>query len=356
MSLKQRLIEQITWGGPISVADYVHICLLDPKDGYYTHNVAFGEDGDFITAPMISQMFGEMIGVWVAQLWRGLGSPGRFRLVEIGGGDGTLMSDVVRVADKVPGLRKAAAITFVEPARNLAIRQAKAVANSVFVDDLASLATDMPMILVANEVLDCLPARQFVRTETGWHERRVGLRDGELVFGLSEAPGFAPPPGETPLGEIVEISLAQAQFVQQLADILAIASGAALLIDYGRSAPGTGDTLQAMHRHHRCDPLEAPGKHDLTMWADFPAIREMFVNTQVKCSEITTQSVFLKGLGLEDRLNSLRTQNRDQSAKLERQCNRLTATGEMGDLFKVVALASPPGLALPGLEPAAAQD
>ena len=339
----------------MSVADYVHRCLLDPEDGYYTRHVAFGEDGDFITAPMVSQMFGEMIGVWVAQVWHNMGSPERFRLVEVGAGRGELMSDILRVVDKVSGMRHATTVTFVEPSPSLAETQTATVSGSQAFVSLEHMPDDTPVILIANEVLDCMPARQFVLTDKGWCERRIGVRDGGLVFGLTETPDFVPPFDAKP-GEIVEVSFEQARFARQLAEMLKKTTGAALLIDYGRDAPGPGNTLQALHRHQKRDPLEAPGEHDLTQWADFPMVRDIARKTNVKFSLIAYQSSFLSAMGIATRFASLTAQNPGQTDIVKRQYERLTASDQMGALFKIVGLAWPPTIALPGLETAPATD
>lgn len=349
MSLKQRLIEQITLEGPMSVADYMSRCLLDPADGYYTRRPALGADGDFITAPLISQMFGEMIGVWVAQTWIGMGSP-RFRLVEIGGGDGTLMSDILRVAARVPSLREAAKVVMIEPSPVLRASQAAAVPKARFVDRLEALDDSLPLIAVANEVLDCLPARQYVRAGSKWHERLVGLNHDNLVFGLAAEPAEFLPGGEAGDGEVLEYSAEQQRFALALARKLKASTGAALLIDYGRDRPGTGDTLQALHRHHKHDPLDAPGQHDLTVWADFPVVASVAYQAGLKVSRIRPQGQFLLALGIEARLHALQAANPDYADKLRRQYDRLVAPEQMGDLFKALAFAWPQTIPLAGLE------
>jgi SAM-dependent MidA family methyltransferase len=348
VSLKTRLIEQITLEGPISVADYMTQCLLDPIDGYYMKRPALGAEGDFITAPMVSQMFGEMLGVWVAQVWQSLGSPERFRLVEVGGGDGTLMSDILRVAQRVPGLRTAAEIIMIEPSPVLRNLQSQKIPGAVFLPSLDALPDGLPVILIANEVLDCLPARQFVRTEKGWHERCIGATDSELVFGLA-ATEFVPP-FTAPEGEIVEISAAQVQFARQIAHVLKAATGVALLVDYGRATGETGDTLQALHRHQKQPPLAAPGEHDLTVWADFPAVAAAARLAGVKVSAIAPQATLLRALGIDARHTALSDHHPDQAAKLQRQYDRLVAPDQMGELFKAVGFAWPETIALPGLE------
>lgn len=356
VSLKTRLIEQITLEGPMTVADYMARCLLDPIDGYYTTRPALGPDGDFITAPLISQMFGEMIGVWVAQTWLALGSPQAFHLVELGGGDGTLMSDILRVAKQVPGLREAARLVMLEPSPALRAQQAAIVPDAAFPDDMRDIPDDLPLIVIANEVLDCLPARQYVRTDEGWRERLVGLDDdGSLCFGLQASiADFLPDNGEA-LGALLEISPEQQRFTLNWADKLKQTTGALLLIDYGRAEPGTGDSLQALSRHEKRDPLDEPGHHDLTIWADFPVIARIAADSGLGTTAITPQRAFLQDLGIDARLAALSTKNPDQAAKLQRQYERLMAPDQMGDLFKVLAMAFPANLPLFALEPAPTQ-
>lgn len=333
--------------GPLSIADYVSRCLLDPVDGYYTKHVAFGPDGDFITAPMVSQTFGEMIGVWMAETWMAMGSPPAFRLVEIGAGDGTLMSDSLRVVDRVPGMRAAMQLTLIEPSPALRAVQAARFPEARFATTFDE--SGGPLIVIGNEVLDCLPANQYVRGETGWHECLVGLSDGRLAFGLSAevADHLAALPGQ--LGDFREYSPAQRRFAAMLAQAIKACGGAALLIDYGRDAPGPGNTLQALYRHEKRDPLDAPGEHDLTQWADFPAVADAARTEGVDVSRIATQAQFLKAMGIEARFQALAARNPDQAEKLQRQYDRLMASDEMGDLFKVVAFTSE-GLPMIGLE------
>ena len=349
-SLKDRLIEQITLEGPMPVDAYMARCLLDPIDGYYTKNAALGADGDFITAPLISQMFGEMIGVWVAQTWLSMGSPSPVRLVEIGGGDGTLMSDILRVAERVPGLRKAVEVTMVEISPPLRTMQARHVPNAAFASSLDSVAEDMPVIVVANELLDCLPARQFIRAESGWFERCVGLQNGALAFGLIPAGEDFVAPFDVAIGDLVEVSPAQTRLAENLALLIKNATGAALLIDYGRDKTEAGDTLQALYRHQKHDPLEAPGRHDLTVWADFPAVAAVAVKTGVTVSAITAQRNFLARLGIDARHTALSERNRDQAEKLQRQYDRLMSPDQMGTLFKVLGMAFPASINLFALE------
>lgn len=350
MSLKQRLVEEITLEGPISVADYMARCLLDPIDGYYMKRPALGADGDFITAPMVSQMFGEMIGVWVAETWTAMGSPRSFRLVEIGGGDGTLMSDILRVATRVPGLRDAAQVTMIDPSPILRDRQAAVIPGADFLPNAEALPDDLPLIIVANEVLDCLPARQYVRVDGNWHERLVGVRDGKLVFGLASEMSQLPKIDNYSDGDLFEYSPEQVRFTRSLCDKLKGTSGGALLVDYGPARPEPGDTLQALYRHQKHDPLEAPGEHDLTVWADFPTVAATAAPTGVATSRIATQAAFLQAMGIAARLEALKASNPTQANKLQRQYDRLIAPDQMGELFKVLAVAYPPSIPLIGLE------
>ncbi len=355
MTLKDRLIELITLEGPITVADYMSRCLLDPIDGYYMKRPALGADGDFITAPMVSQMFGEMIGVWVAQTWLAMGSPDRFSLVEIGGGDGTLMSDIVRVMARVPGMSAAAQVRMIEPSPILRNLQSQKVPQAVFLPSLIDVPDSNPVIVVANEVLDCLPVRQFVETDRGWQERRVGLEAGQLAFGLIETgPDFVAPHAAEP-GMIYEISLPQIRFAEQLAALVRTAGGAALLIDYGRDQAGPGDTLQALSHHQKTDPLAAPGEHDLTVWADFPSVSRAVTATGLTVSRITTQAEFLRALGIEARLAALIAANPARVDTLQRQADRLLAANQMGNLFKVLAFGRDT-TAFTGLEAAISKD
>lgn len=354
MSLKQRLIEQIAFEGPISVADYMARCLLDPIDGYYTKRPAIGVDGDFITAPLVSQMFGEMIGVWVAQTWTAMGST-PFRLVEIGGGDGTLMSDILRVADRVPGLRESITVTMVEPSPILRDIQAAKIPGAIFLSAVELLPDDLPLIIVANEVLDCLPARQYQRVNGDWHERLVGNIGNDLGFGLAKESSALPENVNFHDGAVFEYSPEQVRFTRTLAARVKAASGVVLLVDYGRDRPEPGDTLQALYRHQKHSPLDAPGEHDLTVWADFPVVAATAKATGSTVSRITRQSDFLRAMGIDARLQALQAANPSQRDKLQRQYDRLMSPDEMGDLFKVLAFAAPATIRLIGLEALAAR-
>lgn len=356
MSLKDRLRRDIAADGPITVAEFMSRCLLDPADGYYAAHPALGEGGDFITAPLVSQMFGELIGLWAVETWTRLGAPERFRLVEVGPGDGALMDDALRAARVAPGFLQAAELVLIEPSAPLRDLQARRLAHCDLAPrwtrSLDSLDDDLPVMLIANEVLDCLPARQFVRTEDGWSERRVGLGEtGELTFGLTPpSAGFAKPGFPVEPGQVFEISAAQAGFGAGLGALIARASGAALLIDYGRDRPGPGDTLQALRRHAKVDPLAEPGTADMTMWADFPAVLEAAVRAGADVTGCRGQGDFLKALGIETRAAALTAARPDHAAVIARQLARLIDPDQMGTLFKAAVVFSPRSLIVPGFE------
>ncbi len=355
-SLKARLAREIALTGPMTVADYVTRCLHDPQGGYYATRPDLGEAGDFVTAPLVSQMFGELIGLWAVEVWQRLGAPERVRLVEVGPGDGTLMADALRAARLAPDFLSAAELILIEPSRPLRDAQARRLAEvdppPRWVSSLAAIERDAPVILIANEVLDCMPARQFVCTEAGWAERRVGVSDeGGLLFGLTALTGgFVRPGFDVAQGELFEISEQQAAFGRDLAGLMAETSGAALLIDYGRDRPGPGDTLQALRRHAKVDPLVEPGQADVTQWADFPAVLEAAVQAGADVTGCVGQGEFLRRLGIQARADRLMSARPDAAEVIRRQLTRLTADDQMGTLFKAAAIFSPRSLAVPGFE------
>jgi NADH dehydrogenase [ubiquinone] 1 alpha subcomplex assembly factor 7 len=356
MDLKARLAREIALTGPITIADYVNRCLHDPEAGYYSTRPAIGATGDFITAPMVSQMFGELIGLWAIELWRRLGAPERVRLVEVGPGDGTLMADALRAARLDPEFLRAIDLVLIEPSAPLRSAQGRMLSDSDveprWVASIDRVETDAPVSLSANEVLDCLPARQFVRTEDGWVERRVGLDEaGELAFGLVRITGgFRRPDFPIEPGQTVEISEQQAAFGREVGALVRSAGGAALLIDYGRSRPEAGDTLQALRRHQRVDPLAAPGEADLTQWADFPTVLEAAVHAGADVTGCQGQGEFLRLLGIEHRAERLKAGRPEAAPVIDRQLSRLVDEDQMGALFKVAAVFSPRSLQTPGFE------
>ena len=353
MSLRERLQALIAETGPISVSQYMTACLHDPEDGYYATRPALGPSGDFLTAPLVSQMFGELIGVWAAASWELMGRPPHVRLVEMGPGDGTLMTDVLRAVRHAPDFLEAADVWLVEVSGPLRLAQREKLGDLVrWADTLEDVPGGAPLILVANELLDCLPARQFVRTPVGWAEQVVGLdAEGRLAFGLAPTPagGLLP---DAPEGAVFEQSAAQATLGAALGRRIAADGGAALLIDYGRAEPGFGDTLQALRRHEKVDPLACPGEADLTVHADFPAVLAA-ARGQGAEAAVQTQAAFLAAMGVGARAEALLRARPDRSAALGRQLHRLVGADEMGELFKAACIHSagwtPP--AFEGCEP-----
>jgi SAM-dependent MidA family methyltransferase len=354
MTLKDRLKAEIPLTGPLTVAQYMTRCLHDPQDGYYATRPRLGAQGDFITAPMVSQMFGELIGLWCAEAWSRLGRPGRLVWAEVGPGDGTLITDALRAASQAaPEFLKAAELWLVEPSPVLQeVQQARLEGASVRANwsrKLDELPDDAPLVLIANEVLDCLPVRQLIRTSRGWAERMVGLDDrGELAFGLNSAPLERLAPEAEP-GAVLELPAAQEAFGAEVAVLIARQGGVALLVDYGRAEPGFGDTLQALKSHKKVPPLETPGEADLTVHADFPAVLAAARAAGAETSGILSQREFLQQLGIEARAAALLRAQPDRAATIARQLERLIGPGEMGDLFKAAAIHSP-ALDPPGFE------
>ena len=355
MSLEDRLKAQIAAEGPLTVAQYMTLCLHDPHEGYYASRPALGEAGDFITAPLVSQMFGELIGLWCVETWSRLGRPERFVWAELGPGDGTLISDALRAVRLDPGFLEAAELWLVEPSPVLRQAQEERLRSGAvrptWASGLEHLPRGAPLILVANEVLDCLPIRQFVRTAKGWAERLVGLDErGALAFGLSSRPieGLAP---DAPQGAVLELSPAQAAVGAELGERMVSDGGAALLIDYGRAAPEFADTLQAIRGHDKLSPLASPGEADLTAHADFPGVLDAARREGAATSAILRQADFLRRLGIEARAEALAAGRAERRAQLRRQLQRLLAPEEMGELFKAACIHSP-GMVPPAFEEA----
>lgn len=348
--LKSLLLERIAAEGPLSLADYMATCLMHPDHGYYTGRDPLGAQGDFTTAPEISQMFGEMIGLSLAQSWLDQGAPSPFTLAELGPGRGTLMADILRVGRQVPGFREAAEVVMVELSPILLDRQKAALAGHRvrWIDQVGGLP-EGPLWCVANEFFDALPIRQFQRADTGWCERRVGVRDGALVLGLAgEAPqeALAHRLEDTKAGDIVELCPALPGIVSEIGERIDRHGGAALFVDYG-DWRSLGDTFQALEGHHRTDPFANPGQADLTAHVDFEAIARA---TPCDHTRLSTQGVFLERLGITARAQALAVKM--QGAQLEAHIaahRRLTHPEEMGTLFKVLGLMPRNAAPWPGL-------
>ncbi len=352
--LAQKIIRIIEQGGPLRISDYFALCLADPEHGYYQAREPFGRSGDFITAPEISQLFGEMIGVFLVHAWQAQASPENVRIVEIGPGRGTLMSDALRVVSRLaPELFATATIHMVETSERLRDVQRQTLVRIKDRITWHKAFEEIPdgfTLMVANELFDAIPIHQFVKTAEGFRERMVGLDDaGQLTFGLGPG-GFDPrllPIEEeaVPEGEIFELAPARSAVMQAVATKIARDGGTALVIDYGHLITGFGDTLQAIYRHEYDPPLARPGKADLTSHVDFQALAEAALACGAHVHRPMSQGELLVGLGLVERAGALGA-GRDSltQAAIRDAVNRLAGEGEgrMGALFKALAISGAP--------------
>jgi NADH dehydrogenase [ubiquinone] 1 alpha subcomplex assembly factor 7 len=353
--LLERLARRIRATGPISVADYMD----EVSAFYYATRDPFGAAGDFITAPEVSQIFGELIGAWCADYWQRLGAPDPVLLVELGPGRGTLIADALRATRNVPGFHRALRLHLVERSPKLRALQQEKLADfaPVFHEKTAIFAPmerdgtetlpHAPMLLIANEFLDALPIAQFVRCKTGWHQRKVGIDpDGKsLVFCLAEDPtllGGIPDGGlfaRATEGDVVESCSAAEKLAENLGVRLRRHGGAALFIDYARAPSPYGDTLQAVRGHRSHSILLEPGSADLTAHVDFAAFVRAAESDGAQAYGSVTQRDFLLRLGLEARKRKLLERaTPEQAQTIETGCRRLIDPAEMGTLFKVLAL------------------
>ena len=341
---------RIATTGPITLADYMSEALLHPDHGYYTTRDPLGATGDFVTSPEISQMFGEMIGLCLAQAWIDQGRPNGI-LAELGPGRGTLMQDILRATKGVAGFHDALDLHLVEASPVLRAAQSARLPNPTFHADVSTLP-DAPLFLVANEFFDALPVRQFQRDGTGWRERMVGLEGDTLTIGLSAAAPIALLEhrlADTKDGDLVEVCPALPAIMEQIGERVGTHGGAALIIDYG-DWRSQGDTLQALRGHQPVDPLDAPGTADLTTHVDFEVITQSAA--PARFTRITPQGVFLERLGITQRAQTLaQSLSGDALESHIAAHRRLTHPSEMGDLFKVVGIYPDAHTPPAGLEP-----
>jgi NADH dehydrogenase [ubiquinone] 1 alpha subcomplex assembly factor 7 len=347
--LADLLVRRIAAGGPMTVADYMAECLLHPAHGYYATRDPFGQKGDFTTAPEISQMFGELLGLCIAQSWLDQGSPAPFTLAELGPGRGTLMADVLRATRAVPGFHAAARVVLVEVSPTLRAVQAATLGTLPKWADTAADLPEGPLFLIANEFFDALPIRQFLCTPEGWRERMVGLVQGRLAFGLSPPVPCPDPRFRTdPPGTLVEICPQATPVMQALAERIGSHGGTALAIDYG-GWRSRGDTLQALRAHAPDDPLANPGEADLTAHVDFEALAR--AAPAIAHTALTDQGALLQRLGIDQRAARLAQGLAGAACDSHLAAHRrLTHPAEMGSLFKALAfhphhMPPPPGFA-----------
>jgi len=344
--------------GPMPVWRYMELCLTHPEFGYYVSRDPLGREGDFTTAPEVSQMFGELLGLWAASVWKAIGSPPLLRLIELGPGRGTMMADALRALRVVPPLYQSLSIHLVEINPVLRDKQksllsgARDIAWHDSIDDIP----DGPAIIFANEYFDVLPIHQAVKRETGWHERTVEIdANGDLAFGSAAEPI---PHFEVLLPPLVRSAPVGAVFEWRPdAEIMKIATrvrdqdGAALIIDYGHVRSDAGDTFQAIARHSFADPLKNPGQADVTAHVDFQALARAVEDLGARVHGPVPQGDFLKRLGIETRAVTLMAKaSHEVYEDISGALKRLVGGGRggMGSMFKVLAVSEPNLVSLAG--------
>jgi SAM-dependent MidA family methyltransferase len=374
--------------GPMTVARYMALCLGHPKHGYYVTRDPFGVAGDFTTAPEISQIFGELLGLWAAAVWQSMGRPRPCTLAELGPGRGTLMADALRGAAVVPGFREALAVHLVETSPLLRARQQATLSAAGIAPQWHETVETLPagpVIVLANEFFDALPVHQAVKTEQGWHERMLGLNaDGQLAFALNPSPfpselarslprtreSISHLSSGSPLARGRAAESCQAgdasgtifewrddTILRQLCQTVVKDGGAILIIDYGHMHSGIGETLQAVRAHSFVDPLQAPGECDLTAHVDFAALSRSAASVGARVHGPIAQGEFLRDLGINLRAGRLKVgATGEQVHAIDAAVTRLTgaAPNQMGELFKVIGFSHSDLHTLPGFEAAAA--
>ncbi len=360
--LGERIKALIRASGPISVTDYFSLCLADPEHGYYKTRKPFGQSGDFVTAPEVSQLFGEMLGIFMVHAWQRHGQPEGVRLVEIGPGRGTMMSDMLRVISRLaPALYSSMTVHLVETSERLQQAQRAKLAEHAPQISWHSDFADVPpgfVLIAANELFDAIPLRQFVKTATGFRERMVGLdAEDRLCFAAGVAgidSALLPQPAAAaPIGTIFEIAPAREAVMTGLCERVARHGGTALIIDYGHMVTGYGDTLQAVRMHEFDPPLAHPGEADLTSHVDFQRLAMTAAASGLHINGCLHQGDFLIGLGLGERASALgRGKDPQTQREIVEAAQRLAGSGEgrMGELFKVLAVSST-GIALMPFRP-----
>lgn len=329
------------------LARFMELALQHPSYGYYAAGDPLGGQGDFITSPEISQLFGEMIGLWAAEIWRLSERPASFALLELGPGRGTLMQDALRATAKVAGFHEAMRLYLLESNATLREKQTEKLAAyaPVYLDDLSDLPP-VPLIAVANEFFDALPVRQYIRTLQGWRERLVDWNGERFVFVHGQEDVPLPLPADFSFHEVSPQALA---LVQQLAESVAARGGAGLIVDYGYAVPAGHDTLQAVSHHESVPVLDRPGQVDLTAHVDFTALAIAAQKKGARPTGIAPQGDFLRAMGIELRAAQLKKAATDTQAKdIDSALNRLTDSFQMGVLFKVLAFSHPDLPSAPG--------
>jgi SAM-dependent MidA family methyltransferase len=333
----QQLVESIAASRPTTIADYMGAM----NAHYYATRDPLGAGGDFTTAPEISQMFGEMIGIWIAEIWSRAGKPA-FRYVELGPGRGTLAADALRVMTRFQCVPKA--VHLVETSPTLKAAQLARLPQAKHHDDVDDLPADLPLLIVANEFFDALPIHQYQKTADGWRERMVVRRDNRLMPATGDIPAddmIPPVLRQETEGSIVETAPLSASIMRSCASRLTRQGGAMVTIDYGYSGPAAGDTLQALKNHRYTDVFGDAGEVDLTAHVDFTILSEAGRLAGCRPFGPVPQGSFLRSMGIDQRLQSLTKTAPDRKMELTSQHKRLTSHAEMGTLFKVLGLSAP---------------
>ena len=338
------LMQRIEAAGTVTVESFMDLALLDPDHGYYTGRDPFGAAGDFVTAPEISQTFGELIGLWCFLQWQAAGAPTPAILAELGPGRGTLMADALRAIESATHIRQPFDICLVEASEKLARLQKQTLHGRTirWCSGVEDLPRDVPAFVIANEFLDALPVRQFVRTDRGWRERRVMARDGRLMFTLEEetvSDGSAAGLPDAPLGRVAEVSPVRKRLIGTLAARLAAWGGAVLVIDFTADGLPVNDTLQAVRHHRYADRLATPGQADLAAAVDFDAVARTAAAAGVSVFGPVTQGAFLGALGIAERARILkRSVSPGKARDIDLEVYRLTSPEGMGEDFRVLAM------------------
>ncbi len=358
--LEAEIRAMIAASGPMPVAQYMALCLSHPQHGYYVTRDPLGRAGDFTTAPEISQMFGELIGLWAVAVWRQMGAPGELRLIELGPGRGTMMVDALRASAIVPEFAAALSAHLVETSPVLRERQRQTLAGRRIPLAWHARLDEVPpgpQIILANEFIDALPVGHAVRETDGWHQRVVTLdEEGRLAWGVDPVPmgnfdkTVPLEVADAPPGAIYEWR--SDALALDVAQRLKRDRGAVLIIDYGHVRSGLGETLQGLRAHAFADPLTGAGHVDLTAHVDFAHLAHAFRATGCRAQGPLAQAEFLRRLGIEARAARLKLNaTPTQSADIDSALHRLTAPDQMGELFKVLGVADPGLGPLPGFDP-----
>jgi SAM-dependent MidA family methyltransferase len=342
--------QQIAATGPMPVARYMQLCLTHPEHGYYLRRDPLGREGDFITAPEVSQMFGELIGLWAASVWSAMGAPEQVRFIELGPGRGTMMADALRAIRILPAFHSAISVHLVEASPALRDKQREKLADAAEVEWYEHFEDipEGPAIVLANEFFDALPVHQAVKTESGWHERVIALDDDIFAYGVADKPIprfevlLQPQVRAAPVGAIFEWR--PDTEIMTIARRLREQGGAALIIDYGHVRSDAGDTFQAIARHGFANPLRRAGEADVTAHVDFEALARAAQDIGARTHGPVEQGAFLTRLGIETRAQTLMKNASEEGAQaIAAALQRLTGSGKenMGSLFKVLGISHP---------------